>query len=204
MPSKNEKKEQSETILSELGYQDSPEQGDQLMNIAIAIVRGDYDKYKENVFSDNEMKVREDFAELSTHKPKLLAECLKYFHAKATADRNAAENNKKYGDIILKTSAGDNNTEIDLIKLIGRKYPEESLFSYVQNNLLERNIESVKDMTATDNPMNTGDVIVTKKGKYFIINFDGSIIAMKTDKDDGIMLIGTNRIPRPYDGYTYE
>ena len=203
MPQKKDK-EKTEDMLSSLDYMDSPEKGDQLMNIAIAIVRGDEEQYKKNVVPKPDAILKEDFAEMSVHKHKLMTECLKYFHAKATADRNAEMQNKKYGDIVIKTSAGDNNKELELIKLIGRKYPEESLFSYIQNNLFERNIESIKDMKATDNPMNTGDVIVTKKEQYFIVNLDGCIISMKTDKDDGIILVGANRIPRPWDGYTYD
>ena len=200
------KKDEEEALLSQLEYQDNSELSGKLMNIPTAIVLGDYDKYKENVFADNEMKLREDFAELSTpvQKAKFIIELLKYHHAKATAERNAELQNKKYGDIIIKTSAGDNNKELELIKMIGRKYPEESLFSYIQNNLFERNTESIEDLKATDNPMNTGDVIVTKEGMYFTLNLDGTIMAMKTDEDDGIILVGANRIPSPRQGYTYD
>ena len=200
MPSKKDQ----EDLLAQLNYEDNESEANRLMNIPMSIVLGDYEKYKENVVSDNEMKIREDFAELSTKKDKFIIDLLKYKYAKATADRNAELHNKKYGDIIIKTSAGDNNKELELIKLIGRKYPEESLFSYIQNNLFERNIESIEDLKPTDNPMNTGDVIVTKEGKYFVLNLDGTIMAMKTDKDDGIMVVGANRIPRPWDGYTYD
>ena len=200
----NKDKEKTEDVLSSLDYMDSPEKGDQLMNIAIAIVRGDEEEYKKNVVAKKESLIKEDFAELSVHKHKLMTECLKYFYAKKTADRNAELHNKKYGDIIIKTSAGDNNKELELIKMVGYKYPEESLFSYVQNNLFERNIESIQDMKETDEPINTGDVIITKTDQYFIVNLDGAIMAMKTDKDNGIMLVGANRIPFPRDGYTYD
>ena len=179
---------------------DDIDSSQQLKAIIESVCKLDFEMFKENIKETNEIKARRYYQSL-TENSQFLMNGMKYFLSPIATERKEVEH-QEIANVIIKHS-GDSTSEMRILEYIGRRFNDNSMFAYIQNNVLERGIDNIEEMEKVESVSKTGDVLIKGDDYYFIVKINNNLTALKPDTKKGASLISVNFIRKPYNCYTY-